>query len=124
MMSRLLIVLALLSCCLPAFAKQQEFFVRGGNFYLLEIRGRFASSDVTNEQALAVSYIRFSNDFGALKVRGSFVSGVSPTDEYKGYEYLFADTAKFDENGSVWHFQFRAPDAAKNVSIDVMPWRN
>ena len=102
----------------------QEFNVNGGKFYCLEISGSFGSADATNEQAIGVAHIEFSNRYGRVKTRGSFVSGISTNDSYRGCEYLFPDTAVCSCGTNQWHFQFRVPDAADKVSVEVKPWEN
>ncbi|MBR2837870.1 MAG: heparinase II/III family protein [Kiritimatiellae bacterium] len=102
----------------------QEFSVNGGDFYNLEISASLDPADATNEQAIGVARIEFGNRHRRLTPKGSLVSGVSPDDACKGLEYLFPDTAACICGTNRWSFQFRAPDEAEKVSLEVVPWKN
>lgn len=102
----------------------REFNVNGGNFYELEVSGLLGSADAAKEQAIGAAYVEFSSRYRRLKARSSYISGVLPNDPYRVYECFFPDTAVFNCGTNHWRFQFRAPEAADKVSVEVKPWRN
>lgn len=119
----------LLAAAASAFAAHagtrlaQEFNVDGGDFCRVEVSALLDPSDATNEQAVGVARIEFRNRHRRLKPRGSLVAEISPDDAGQGLEYLFPDAATLVCGATNrWRFQFRAPDAAEKVSVEVVPW--
>lgn len=113
-------------CCFSLVCVgESEFAVSGGRFYEYSIKAAISSSDITNGQAIGVCYMQFVGDGLPVRVSGSFVSGIPPNGEFRGYEYLFADNADSrDGNVFTWRFQFVAPESSSKAVITPKPWRN
>ena len=124
-MTRLLFLFLASAVSVTAYAVTRiahEFDVNGGNFYELEVSGTLGSADAASERPIGVAYVGFSNCYGRLKARSSYISGILPNDPYRVYEYLFPDTAVSNCGTNHWRFQFRVPEAADKVSVEVKPW--
>ena len=96
--------------------------VDGGKFYELSITAKLPISDATNDYAVGACFFRFYKEGSVVAADHTLLSNTVKQDPNTGLEFLFPDGAVSSNGIFRWLFQFRVPDVANELEIEVKPW--